>query len=264
MPQMGVPSPKGRSRVAQVRGRADRPATSRCSRSRPTRSTPKSPARPRASSSRSSSRRRDGRRRHRAGGDRARGRRAHGAGSGSAARAGHAGRGRRLRGGSERDRPADGSDACARRPSPGGSRFRQRPHLRLPVVARIASEPASTEFDPGTGTGGRVTKKDILAFVESGGQAEAAAQPALPPSLHTRAARTRRAGTGPRYPGGPGPGARRKRAPRRQPHAASPPRPPPRSAEAPSRSPARRSSPCPRCARASPSTCAARSTRPRT
>jgi 2-oxoglutarate dehydrogenase E2 component (dihydrolipoamide succinyltransferase) len=43
-----------------------------------------------------------------------------------------------------------------------------------PVVARIASEHG---VDPnavqGTGAGGRVTKKDILAFVESGGQAEA-------------------------------------------------------------------------------------------
>jgi pyruvate dehydrogenase E2 component (dihydrolipoamide acetyltransferase) len=41
-----------------------------------------------------------------------------------------------------------------------------------PVVARIASEHG---VDPntvqGTGTGGRVTKKDILAFVEAGGQA---------------------------------------------------------------------------------------------
>jgi pyruvate/2-oxoglutarate dehydrogenase complex dihydrolipoamide acyltransferase (E2) component len=46
-----------------------------------------------------------------------------------------------------------------------------------PVVARIASEHG---VDPntlqGTGTGGRVTKKDILAFVESGG-AQAQAQP---------------------------------------------------------------------------------------
>jgi 2-oxoglutarate dehydrogenase E2 component (dihydrolipoamide succinyltransferase) len=45
-----------------------------------------------------------------------------------------------------------------------------------PVVARIASEhgvdPAQV---PGTGSGGRVTKKDILAFVESGG-----AQPQAP------------------------------------------------------------------------------------
>jgi 2-oxoglutarate dehydrogenase E2 component (dihydrolipoamide succinyltransferase) len=42
-----------------------------------------------------------------------------------------------------------------------------------PVVARIAAEnnidPAQV---PGTGQGGRVTKKDILNFIESGGQAE--------------------------------------------------------------------------------------------
>jgi 2-oxoglutarate dehydrogenase E2 component (dihydrolipoamide succinyltransferase) len=50
-----------------------------------------------------------------------------------------------------------------------------------PVVARIAAEHG---VDPntvqGTGTGGRVTKKDILAFVESGG-AQAAAAPAPEP-----------------------------------------------------------------------------------
>ena len=44
-----------------------------------------------------------------------------------------------------------------------------------PVVARIASEhgvdPSAVQ---GTGAGGRVTKKDILAFVEGGGQAHAA------------------------------------------------------------------------------------------
>src|ERR671935_473028 len=50
-----------------------------------------------------------------------------------------------------------------------------------PVVARIASEHG---VDPsqvqGTGRGGRVTKKDILSFIESGAQA-APAQPAPPP-----------------------------------------------------------------------------------
>jgi pyruvate dehydrogenase E2 component (dihydrolipoamide acetyltransferase) len=51
-----------------------------------------------------------------------------------------------------------------------------------PVVARIASEhgvdPSSV---PGTGRGGRVTKKDILTFVESGAPAEApAAAPEAP------------------------------------------------------------------------------------
>jgi len=54
-----------------------------------------------------------------------------------------------------------------------------------PVVARIASEHG---VDPnvvaGTGTGGRVTKKDILAYIESGAQAPAppAAAPAVVPT----------------------------------------------------------------------------------
>src|SRR3954447_23777624 len=53
-----------------------------------------------------------------------------------------------------------------------------------PVVAKIASEhgvdPSQVE---GTGRGGRVTKKDILNFIESGAQAAPAApaQPAAPP-----------------------------------------------------------------------------------
>ncbi|MGH3001142.1 MAG: dihydrolipoamide acetyltransferase family protein, partial [Gaiellaceae bacterium] len=57
-----------------------------------------------------------------------------------------------------------------------------------PVVARIASEhgidPAQV---PGTGSGGRVTKKDIQGFIDAGAQAQPAApaqpvtQPAVPP-----------------------------------------------------------------------------------
>jgi pyruvate dehydrogenase E2 component (dihydrolipoamide acetyltransferase) len=47
-----------------------------------------------------------------------------------------------------------------------------------PVVARIASEHGiDPSHVPGTGSGGRVTKKDILAFVESG-DAQEQAQPA--------------------------------------------------------------------------------------
>jgi pyruvate dehydrogenase E2 component (dihydrolipoamide acetyltransferase) len=50
-----------------------------------------------------------------------------------------------------------------------------------PVVAKIASEHG---VDPsqvqGTGRGGRVTKKDILGFIESGGKAAAPAPPAAP------------------------------------------------------------------------------------
>jgi 2-oxoglutarate dehydrogenase dihydrolipoamide succinyltransferase (E2 component) len=47
-----------------------------------------------------------------------------------------------------------------------------------PVVARIAAEHGiDVGAVPGTGQGGRVTKKDILAFVESGAQAPPAAPP---------------------------------------------------------------------------------------
>ena len=56
-----------------------------------------------------------------------------------------------------------------------------------PVVARIAAEHGvDPNAVPGTGQGGRVTKKDILAFIESGGALAAQAQappqaPAPPP-----------------------------------------------------------------------------------
>jgi pyruvate dehydrogenase E2 component (dihydrolipoyllysine-residue acetyltransferase) len=47
-----------------------------------------------------------------------------------------------------------------------------------PVVARIAGEHGIDPSQvPGTGSGGRVTKKDILAFVESGGAQQQAAAP---------------------------------------------------------------------------------------
>ena len=50
-----------------------------------------------------------------------------------------------------------------------------------PVVARIASEHGvDVSQVPGTGRGGRVTKKDILGFVESGGQAAEPAAEAAP------------------------------------------------------------------------------------
>jgi pyruvate dehydrogenase E2 component (dihydrolipoamide acetyltransferase) len=51
-----------------------------------------------------------------------------------------------------------------------------------PVVARIASEHGvDVSQVPGTGRAGRVTKKDILGFVESGGQAAQPAAEAAPP-----------------------------------------------------------------------------------
>jgi 2-oxoglutarate dehydrogenase E2 component (dihydrolipoamide succinyltransferase) len=50
-----------------------------------------------------------------------------------------------------------------------------------PVVARIAAEHGvDPSVVPGTGTGGRVTKKDILAFIESGAPA---APPPAPPAV---------------------------------------------------------------------------------
>ena len=73
--------------------------------------------------------------------------------------------------------PPAPAPAPAQAPSGNGKAFIS------PVVARIASEhgvdPSSV---PGTGAGGRVTKKDILAFIESGAQPAApAAQPSAPP-----------------------------------------------------------------------------------
>jgi 2-oxoglutarate dehydrogenase E2 component (dihydrolipoamide succinyltransferase) len=59
-----------------------------------------------------------------------------------------------------------------------------------PVVARIAAEHGvNVDEVQGTGRGGRVTKKDILAFVESG-PAEAPAAPAPPPEAPVEAAPT--------------------------------------------------------------------------
>jgi pyruvate dehydrogenase E2 component (dihydrolipoamide acetyltransferase) len=50
-----------------------------------------------------------------------------------------------------------------------------------PVVARIAGEHGVDPSQvPGTGTGGRVTKRDILAFIESGESAAATPAPAAP------------------------------------------------------------------------------------
>ncbi|HLE98783.1 MAG TPA: dihydrolipoamide acetyltransferase family protein [Gaiellaceae bacterium] len=50
-----------------------------------------------------------------------------------------------------------------------------------PVVARIAAEHGvDPSVVPGTGAGGRVTKKDILGYIESGAAAQAAPIPAAP------------------------------------------------------------------------------------
>ncbi|HET7044787.1 MAG TPA: 2-oxoglutarate dehydrogenase, E2 component, dihydrolipoamide succinyltransferase [Gaiellaceae bacterium] len=79
--------------------------------------------------------------------------------------------------------------APAEAPAPAASNGEGKSFVS-PVVARIASEHGvDVSQVPGTGTGGRVTKKDILAFIASGAEtpeamtaseAPAAAEPAAP------------------------------------------------------------------------------------
>jgi 2-oxoglutarate dehydrogenase E2 component (dihydrolipoamide succinyltransferase) len=85
-----------------------------------------------------------------------------------------------------------------------------------PVVARIASEHGVDVGQvPGTGRGGRVTKKDILGFIEGGGEAAApAAVPEAPPAAPPE----------PEAPPAPAPAAPQPEAP--APAAAAPPAPP--------------------------------------
>ena len=97
-------------------------------------------------------------------------------------------------------------------PAAAGAAGRRRPEngtaFVSPVVARIAAEhgidPAQV---PGTGRGGRVTKKDILAFVESG-----AARGSLRRRLR-RAASGARAPAAPHRAAPPPPGAAQPRQP---------------------------------------------------
>ena len=68
--------------------------------------------------------------------------------------------------------PSAAPPAAAQQPSGNGKAFVS------PVVARIASEHGVDPSQvPGTGSGGRVTKKDILAYVESGGAQQQAPAP---------------------------------------------------------------------------------------
>jgi pyruvate dehydrogenase E2 component (dihydrolipoamide acetyltransferase) len=104
-----------------------------------------------------------------------------------------------------------------------------------PVVARIASEhgidPSSI---PGTGTGGRVTKKDILSFIESG--AAAAPPPAAPAPAPAEAAPAVEPEPAPAAPPAPEPVA--AAAPVAEPAPAeAPPAPPPPAAPAPAPTP---------------------------
>lgn len=78
--------------------------------------------------------------------------------------------------------PADVPDAPAA-PSPEEDTSERRRHKSSPLVRRIAAE---HQIDiariAGTGIGGRVTKRDIMAFIERGGTAAAADLPPAPPA----------------------------------------------------------------------------------
>ena len=99
-----------------------------------------------------------------------------------------------------------------------------------PVVARIASEHGVDVGQvQGSGRGGRVTKKDILAFVESGAPA-APAEPAAPPTPPEPAP--------PEAPAeAPAPAPEAPPAPQQQPVAEAPPKPAPPAAPAPVQQP---------------------------
>ena len=91
-----------------------------------------------------------------------------------------------------------------------------------PVVARIASEHGvDVSQVPGTGRGGRVTKKDILGFVESGGQAAEPAAEAAPPQPEAAA------------PAAPAEAPAQPAPPPEAPAPAQPAQPPPPPAPAP-------------------------------
>jgi 2-oxoglutarate dehydrogenase E2 component (dihydrolipoamide succinyltransferase) len=81
--------------------------------------------------------------------------------------------------------------AVATAPAPSGERG-ARSHILSPLVRRLAEEHGiDLNQVPGTGTGGRITKKDIQAFIASGGAqtqpaaGQAAAAPAPAPAPAT-------------------------------------------------------------------------------
>jgi pyruvate dehydrogenase E2 component (dihydrolipoyllysine-residue acetyltransferase) len=77
------------------------------------------------------------------------------------------------------EEPAAPEPAPAPSPQPASAATGNGKSFVSPVVARIAGEQGIDPSQvPGTGAGGRVTKKDILAFVESGGAQQEAPTPA--------------------------------------------------------------------------------------
>ena len=112
--------------------------------------------------------------------------------------------------------PSAAPPAAAPQPSGNGKAFVS------PVVARIASEHGVDPSQvPGTGSGGRVTKKDILAFVESGGaQQQEAPAPAETPAPEPAQAEAPAPAAAP--PQAPAPAAPPAQAPPAKPPAPAP------------------------------------------
>jgi 2-oxoglutarate dehydrogenase E2 component (dihydrolipoamide succinyltransferase) len=105
-----------------------------------------------------------------------------------------------------------------------------------PVVARIAAEHGvDPSVVPGTGTGGRVTKKDILSYIESGAAAAPAAPAApLPPAPPPEPV----AAAAPEPAPAPAPPAAQEPVPAETAPAPAPVAPAPAPAPAPARAPA--------------------------
>ena len=79
------------------------------------------------------------------------------------------------------EQPAAQSQQAEPEPEPAEAPSGNGKAFVSPVVARIASEHGvDVSQVPGSGSGGRVTKKDILAFIESGEQAAPAEAPSEP------------------------------------------------------------------------------------
>jgi len=74
--------------------------------------------------------------------------------------------------------------------TPAGNSLQERLRARSsPLVRKIAAEHGiEIAAMPGSGVAGRVTKKDILSFIESGGTAAAASAAGVPPSMHAPSA----------------------------------------------------------------------------
>jgi 2-oxoisovalerate dehydrogenase E2 component (dihydrolipoyl transacylase) len=136
--------------------------------------------------------------------------------------------------------PAPTPVAAAATPSAGNGRT-----FVSPVVARIAAEHGiDPAVVPGTGTGGRVTKKDILGFIESG--AGAAVQPTPEPPPVAPVAPAEPVVATPEPPqAAPAPAAAAPPPPAAPPPAPAPPVAPPPPAPTPAPAPAAAPAPVP-------------------